>query len=931
MSNLFLERKRPTMEQKIMKSFMETLKKGEILYKSKDYLNALEEYKEALNYLNNLYEEYPKIYTVYLELKCLFHMKKFGDCLSLQEKILEKIKLERNKDLNEIKGKQEMIIKIEAKIDIYTLLINFIYGNSSQSVICILKMKKNLLNESKMTLEEKIFYFYYYLKSFIQISGITKTNKFLEFKEKYDLILKTIKNIKENSPKNFDINGSICESLKKLSPTLFEPFKELMNTVLKKQLYELLDNEYYLYKYGLKNDKVINFFHKFMYIYVQEKNKKKLLELSNAFVFLEKIDLKSKFNMTMEEMIYSQKIRIEEWDIIFRNLNGGMQFFKNFNEHEKKLDLNKSLNDFKILKLRLKTGTNNIMTYRGEKSFNLNFNKSKEITKKENPINSLENCKNDIHYIKLPINNDKIKIPNKSIFSDLTNKMKVINTNIFRKKKLVKLNFKITKNSDSIFNKNNLSCRYSYTNNKIHFPHLINSARSRTNNTKLNISDRSPINKNKKFIIADKKKVLNKIVEKIKIKNINKKINKDKVDVLRNLNNILMDILINIYTPIYKIQNNLVTKNDNINYNRIFPKKIDLYKEPKLKKMIKSYYYKMSNEKQENHNSFFYYENFLLVQNLIFMGICKSKQPNGEIISDNLSILLPCYIIYIIIEDDLRKQKKEINKEIYYLSKIEENSKDFKDMFLLKYFLYKFNTDIKNISLFNGKTSQLTEQINEAFKYSFNDIKTKFNIKTDNYETNILSCFFINKMIYIFHSGYYQMIIGKYDDNLQKWEAKEIIEQSDLIKENITYIIKEKKKSSKKKKKDKNNISKSISEIENSQNSENNKEEDEKLVLSKYKIEKNEKIIVIGCKGLFNNLSNDEIMNSVGYFYNNNKNAKEAATYLIGLNKKKLNNFSYGENNSYDENAKIQYEYKQGKQKAKVYYNDIVCIIVFLE
>ena len=190
-------------------------------------------------------------------------------------------------------------------------------------------------------------------------------------------------------------------------------------------------------------------------------------------------------------------------------------------------------------------------------------------------------------------------------------------------------------------------------------------------------------------------------------------------------------------------------------------------------------------------------------------------------------------------------------------------------MFLLKYFLYKFNTDIKNISLFNGKTSQLTEQINEAFKYSFNDIKTKFNIKTDNYETNILSCFFINKMIYIFHSGYYQMIIGKYDDNLQKWEAKEIIEQSDLIKENITYIIKEKKKSSKKKKKDKNNISKSISEIENSQNSENNKEEDEKLVLSKYKIEKNEKIIVIGCKGLFNNLSNDEIMNSVGYFYNN--------------------------------------------------------------
>ena len=139
-----------------------------------------------------------------------------------------------------------------------------------------------------------------------------------------------------------------------------------MNRKLKNQLYEILDKEYYLYNFGIQNDKVINFLHKNMHIYIKEKNKPKLMELFNNFIVLGKVDLEKKFNMTMGEIIYEQKSRMEDWDIIFSNLIGGFQhIFKKYIGYQKKLYMNKSLNDFKKLIIRPKTGIRDIKTYRG--------------------------------------------------------------------------------------------------------------------------------------------------------------------------------------------------------------------------------------------------------------------------------------------------------------------------------------------------------------------------------------------------------------------------------------------------------------------------------------------------------------------------------------------------------------------------------------
>ena len=619
MSNLFIEIRRPLAEQKVINNFINSYQKGEILYKSKDYQNALYELRTAYNFLDDIWDEYPKICTLYLIMKSLFHIRNYGECLSLQEEIIGKIKLEKKRKKKKNKDKHEKFIKIETKIEVYYLLINFICDNSSKSVESMLNMIKYLSQENKMTLEEKILYFWNYLKSFIQISGITKSNKFAIFKEYFDSMIIIKKKEDENTINYSSIYECIYEPLKMINPNIVDQYKSLMNIKLKNQLYEVLDKEYYLYNFGIENDRVIDFLHKNIHIYTQEKNKTKLLQLFNTFVVLGKIDLQKKYNMTMNEMIFVQKSRIEDWDIIFANLTGGFQhIFKEYIGHEKKLIFNKSFNDMKKIYLRPKSGLDSVKTYRGSKSINFSLSKTKEEIKKEIPITSFEYFNIDNSSIKIPENLEKI--PKRSVFSELLNKKNKIlklKYNNFRRSRLIDFKLKSTKHSDLTYNRDIHNLNNYLTNrnnsekkNKMYFPHLMNSTKSSFKNMKLIFSEVSILNKNKikKFFLNDKNNI-NQTLDTFKKTNIkNPEERKDKKnEVLRNINYIFMNILINIYTPIYKLENNLIPGNEKINYKKIFPRKIDLFLEPQLRNVIKSYNYKWSPGLilKENFNSFF--------------------------------------------------------------------------------------------------------------------------------------------------------------------------------------------------------------------------------------------------------------------------------------------------------------------------------------
>ena len=958
MADLFIQFRRPKVEKEIINNFIISYEKGKSLYKSKEYMKALEEFKIALNYLNDIWDEYPKIYTLYLIMKTLFHMRNYGGCLSLQEEILGKMKLENKRDKEKSMNKHDAFIKIESKIDVYNLLINFIFDNSGKSVECILAMIHYLSVESDMTLEEKILYFWNYLKGFLQISGVTKTNNFILFKNKYDSMLIEDKSDKVNSQSN---SSSIYQCLYspklQIDPTIFDLYKTVMNTKLKFRLYEILDKEYFLNNFGFEKDKVINFLHKNMHIYVYEKNKQKLLQFFNTFVALRKIDLKQKFNMTMNELILSQKSRMEDFDIIFSNLIGGFHhIFKKYMKTEKKIYLAKSFIDINKLRPQSSLELNNIKTHIVLKRINYSINKPKEENKKDANITSFDFFNIDNHNIKIPENMEKIE--KESVFSDLMKKKKKIlklKNNIFRKR-LMDYKWKTPKHEDLTYNKNlpnfnsYLSHRSTEKKNSIDFPNLIKNIKPNNKKIKLNFPESSFTNKNNQIILNEKNN-FNKVIEKLeKSKIINSEENKEKkkkVYELRNVNYIFMDILINLYTPINKLENNLFKGYEKINYKKIFPRKIELYKEPQYKSIIKSYHYSWNPSLflKENQNSFFYYENFLLINNLIFFGICRCYGNKGQLMSNKLSILFPCYLLYIILEDNLKQEKKDINKEIYKLFKTEENSKDFKDMFLLKYFLYKFNTDIKNIPLINDNTSVLKNQINEAFLSSHKDLKNRYKLSADTSGTNLLSCMILHKIIYIFHSGYFEMVIGKFNSN-HEWETKTVVKKSDINEEKLKIVLNKKennnkngnnKKDNNKKKKEKekekvkekeNIVNLNISETE--KNNQNDLEENRELQLSKYTIEQNDKFIIIGSKGLLGNLTKDEIINIIGGYYFNKKNADEAASHLIDLVKTKINKNKKENNLCYDYERTDK---KQEKEKERFigYYNDIVCIIIFLE
>ena len=948
MSNLFLNIRRPKAEQNIINNFIKCYKKGMTLYKSKEYNKALNEFRTAYDFLQDIWDEYPKICTLYLIMKSLFHNRNYGECLSLHDELVEKMKLEKIRDYS--KKKNNMFIKIEAKMDAYHLLINFIMDNSNKSIECALNMIKFLSQDTNMSLEEKTIYFYNYIKSFIQISGITKHNIFKHFKTAYDTMIVEEKINSENYfNETFIAFKYSHHNNKKINPSIIDSYKSLMNAKLKTLLYEILDSEYYLLNFGLEKDKVVNFLHKNMSIYVYEKNLEKLLNLFTVYITLGKVDLKKKFNMTMNQIIFLQKSRMEDFDVIFSNLTGGFfHIFKNYmqaeKKSEKKLYFSKPTLNINKLKALRRNDMNLIKTYRDRKSFGFNLTNLKAETTKNMPItlhDSYNFNKSGINVIK-----SQSKIEKKNIFSDMLNKKKKmvkIKYKLFKKSKIDNFRLNSAKQTNSTFTNKNIQSSNSYLSEKEtdisfkrKFPDLINKTSTNKKTFKLNFSEGSLLKKNNFIKNKNYKNNINEERENSEEKNNKENDNKEKKNSLRNINHILINILINLFTPILKLENNLYIEQEKINYKKIFPRRLDLYKDPELKSIIKSYHYHWSPNSflKENHNSFLYNDNFLLIQNLKFLGICRGYGNTGKPISNRLANLFSCILQYIMIEDSLKHDNKEINKEIYKLFKAKENSKYFKDMFLLKYILFKFQIDIKNIPLLKNNALLIKKQIKEAFYISLKELNNRYLIKTDISFINILVCFIIEKIIYIFHSGYFEMIVGKYNNKSHDWENKTLVKPTEFSEENFKTIFNISQNKTIIKKKKENIVNKSNSEFEKSKNNEYYIEEDKEskeLELYKYQIEQDDRFIVIGSKGIFNDLTNEEIINAIGEYYINNKNPDEAAFHLIDLIKnkqimtKKLNNYYYDKEKE-DENIEKEIE----NEKFLGYYNDLACIIIFL-
>ena len=97
--------------------------------------------------------------------------------------------------------------------------------------------------------------------------------------------------------------------------------------------------------------------------------------------------------------------------------------------------------------------------------------------------------------------------------------------------------------------------------------------------------------------------------------------------------------------------------------------------------------------------------------------------------------------------------------------------------------------------------------------------------------------------------------------------------------------------------------------------------------VSKIKLKKEDKIIVLGTDGLFNYFNYEDIINIVSKFYLENKNAEEAAYYLIECVKNKYSN----KLNSSKKRRKGLSNSEINESIYRENYDDITCQVLFLD
>ena len=946
MSELFNNYNRPKSELKIIAKFLTSFEASQNYYKNKEYLKALEELKISYNLLIDIWDEYPKIKTLYLMMKSFYYSRQYSNCLPLHDEIIEKIEIEEKRDRKITKEKIDLFIKIKARVEVYKLLINFIFDNLDISVDLMLNMIKYLSNNIKLSLEYKISYFF---EQDYESMVITENNN----------------NINNSSPNNNDM----IKPVKKIKKRILDKYKSLMNSELRNNLYEMIDKEFYYVKFGKIDDRVMIFLQKNMNIYVRENNKVKLFERFNSFLDLGRINLKKEYNMTMTEIIHIQKRRIEKFDVLFSNLCGAFNhIFKDYfvnDINEDDISFSQIINEKNKMRLSL-----SLKELKKQINMAVSLSTSSKKDKiEENKKFSLTSFNyNIISNIRIPPNTEDLdhkilllkKIEQEKKAKSRTNifmknnsgfKLKLKNSITVKKFKLHKNNFIFTENSNFNDNKN---IRKESADK---FPLIINNLKLNPNRKiqnydfneiKSNIFSRKNIdfknshntNKNYKTIDEDKKNFINK---------------KEKF-ILRNINNTLITILIDLYSLIYKFEHRSSLEEEEkeeIDYSKIFPRIIDLDMNFDYPKIIKSYYsYSIKGIfSLENQDSYFYYEDFMLIKNLTLFGVCDGHGKYGQIISNKVGILFPAYLIYLLIDDTLLEEKKDINKEIFKLFKAQENPKEVKDMYILRYFFNKLNSDINNFPLFNDNIPLLKDKLHEVCYYCHKDLKQRFGIDYEFSGTTLCCCFVLGDLLYIVNIGDSKMILGKFYTNYNKWKAYSLsaIHSLEHPGENARITAKGGRIE-----RIRNKFGREVGPLRVFDNDfDSNKPGlnmsrsigdnfGKKLGIcyepdiTKYKIKKDDKIIIIATGGLYNCLSNEEIINIVGKFYADNKKPDEAAKNLIEIAKIKCNQKIIEKKKKMMESIskkKInsrRLNTESDEEKNITYLDDITCIIIFL-
>ena len=178
MSEYFGNYKRPKEEIKEIKRFITIFNKSKKEYKLKNYDTALSNFISSYNILLDIFDISPKVITLSYIIKILFRQNQYKECYSYIENIKQFAPYL-------IEEKKEYFVKYYPKVFLYEFILDFIHEKLDESILHITELISYLKNDTILTLEEKVKFYFIFLKNFIKLGENVHSRNFLFFKEQY--------------------------------------------------------------------------------------------------------------------------------------------------------------------------------------------------------------------------------------------------------------------------------------------------------------------------------------------------------------------------------------------------------------------------------------------------------------------------------------------------------------------------------------------------------------------------------------------------------------------------------------------------------------------------------------------------------------------------------------------------------------------------
>ena len=320
-----------------------------------------------------------------------------------------------------------------------------------------------------------------------------------------------------------------------------------------------------------------------------------------------------------------------------------------------------------------------------------------------------------------------------------------------------------------------------------------------------------------------------------------------------------------------------------------------------------------------NQDVVFLNPNFLLLKNLYLFGICDGHGIQGHYVSNFIKNILPSYLNYIEIDNYISKKNKSLDSMLSSLYNKSENS-SVKDIHIIKYFYDKFQINPAEFSFIKDRFSEISKNLKESFYKIDNDlIKSKQSFDIEKSGSTVCIGILNSKNLFLANIGDSRAILCSYNNTWKssqltkdhkpkdKSEYKRIIASGGTVSRMI-------------------NVEKNDEEIGPYRVWDKTQDKGPGLAMSRsigdgqaknlgvlaepdifeYTLNEGDKFIVCASDGIWEYLSNDDVMNIIKDIYENEGKAEDACNLLV---------------------KKASEEWKKENNKTM---DDISCAILFL-